>query len=61
MANLARQIARGVGEIDGMQARLRTVPPVAPVTETATPPVPDEFDPWNTRVIPPATTEGDAQ
>ena len=42
VANLARQIARGVGEVDGMRARLRTVPPVAPVTETATPPVPDD-------------------
>jgi NAD(P)H dehydrogenase (quinone) len=28
---LARQLARGVETVDGMQARLRTVPPVAPV------------------------------
>ena len=32
MARLARQIARGIGEVDGMQARLRTVPPVAVMT-----------------------------
>ena len=32
VAALARQVARGIGEVPGMQARLRTVPPVAPVT-----------------------------
>jgi NAD(P)H dehydrogenase (quinone) len=46
VAQLARLIARGVEEIDGMQARLRQVPPVAPVTETAQPPVPDEGAPY---------------
>ena len=40
VAALARQVARGIGEVPGMQARLRTVPPVAPVTEAAAPPVP---------------------
>lgn len=35
-AELARQIARGVGEIAGAQARLRTVPPVRPEFDTAT-------------------------
>jgi NAD(P)H dehydrogenase (quinone) len=29
VARLARQIARGIGEVPGMTARLRTVPPVA--------------------------------
>jgi NAD(P)H dehydrogenase (quinone) len=43
---LARQIARGVEEVPGMNARLRTVPPVAPVTTTAAPPVPDEGAPY---------------
>ena len=38
VARLARQIARGVGEVEGMAARLRTVPPVAPITEVAAPP-----------------------
>ncbi|TDK21781.1 NAD(P)H:quinone oxidoreductase [Luteimonas aestuarii] len=49
VAALARQIARGVGEVDGMAARLRTVPPVAPVTETAAPPVPEEGAPYVSR------------
>ena len=46
VARLARQVARGVGEVDGMQARLRTVPPVAVVTEVAAPPVPEEGAPY---------------
>jgi NAD(P)H dehydrogenase (quinone) len=41
-AQLARLIARGIEEVPGMRARLRQVPPVAPVTETAAPPEPDE-------------------
>ncbi|MGN0857571.1 MAG: NAD(P)H:quinone oxidoreductase [Stenotrophomonas sp.] len=46
VANLARQIARGVAEVPGCSARLRTVPPVAPVTEVAAPPVPDSGAPY---------------
>ncbi|MDQ1119952.1 MULTISPECIES: NAD(P)H:quinone oxidoreductase [Pseudoxanthomonas] len=46
VARLARQIARGVGEVEGMTARLRTVPPVAVVTERSAPPVPDEGAPY---------------
>jgi len=46
VARLARQIARGVEEVPGMQARLRSVPAVAPVTSTAAPPVPDEGAPY---------------
>ena len=46
VARLARQIARGIGEVDGMQARLRTLPPVAPVTEVAAPPEPEEGAPY---------------
>ena len=45
-AQLARLIARGVEEVDGMRARLRQVPPVAPVTQTAQPPVPGEGAPY---------------
>jgi NAD(P)H dehydrogenase (quinone) len=45
-AQLARLIARGVEEVPGARARLRQVPPVAPVTETAQPPVPDEGAPY---------------
>lgn len=49
VAQLARLVARGVEEVPGMQARLRSVPPVAPVTETAAPPEPDEGAPYVTR------------
>jgi len=48
-AQLARLIARGVEEIPGIRARLRQVPPVAPVTEVAQPPEPDEGAPYVTR------------
>lgn len=46
VARLARQIARGVGEVEGMAARLRTVPPVAPVTREAAPPEPEDGAPY---------------
>jgi NAD(P)H dehydrogenase (quinone) len=46
VAQLARLVARGVEEVTGMQARLRCVPPVAPVTESAQPPVPDDGAPY---------------
>jgi NAD(P)H dehydrogenase (quinone) len=49
VAQLARLVARGVGEIDGMRARLRSVPPVAPVTLVAQPPEPEEGAPYATR------------
>ena len=45
VARLARQVARGVEEA-GAVARLRTVPPVAPVTVTAAPAVPEEGAPY---------------
>ena len=48
VAQLARHVARGVEEVSGMQARLRSVPPVAPATATAQPPVPDEGAPYAT-------------
>lgn len=46
VARLARQIARGIGEVEGMQARLRSLPPVAPITQTATPPEPEDGAPY---------------
>ena len=48
VAQLARLVARGVEEVPGMRARLRSVPPVAPLTTTATPPVPEEGAPYAT-------------
>lgn len=44
-AQLARLVARGVEEA-GLRARLRQVPPVAPVTQTAQPPEPDDGAPY---------------
>ncbi|MCG8275806.1 NAD(P)H:quinone oxidoreductase [Stenotrophomonas sp. NLF4-10] len=46
VARLARQIARGIGEVPGMSARLRTVPPVAAVTQSSAPPVPEDGAPY---------------
>lgn len=46
VARLARHIARGVEEVPGMQARLRSVPPVAAVTQQAAPPVPEDGAPY---------------
>jgi len=46
VAKLARQVARGIGEVDGMAARLRTVPPVAATTQAASAPVPEDGAPY---------------
>jgi NAD(P)H dehydrogenase (quinone) len=48
-AQMARLIARGVEEVPGVLARLRQVPPVAPVTELAQPPEPEDGAPYVTR------------
>ncbi len=48
-AQMARLVARGIEEVDGMRARLRQVPPVAPVTAVAQPPEPDDGAPYVTR------------
>jgi NAD(P)H dehydrogenase (quinone) len=48
VAAMARHVARGVGE-GGLEARLRTVPPVAPQTEAALPAVPPEGPPYVSR------------
>ena len=45
-AQLARLIARGIEEVPDMHARLRQVPPVAPVTEVAQPPEPEDGAPY---------------
>jgi NAD(P)H dehydrogenase (quinone) len=46
VAALARQIARGIESVEGMAARLRTVPPVSATTNTASPPVPEDGAPY---------------
>ena len=49
VAKLARHVARGIGEVPGMTARLRTVPPVATATQVASPPEPEEGAPYADR------------
>jgi len=46
VAALARQIARGIEEVPGMQARLRTVPAVSSVTQVAAAAVPEDGAPY---------------
>ena len=48
VAQLARLVARGVEEVPGMRARLRSVPTVAPVTAVAHPPEPEDGAPYAT-------------
>ena len=43
---LAQSVARGIDAVDGMRARVRTVPKVAPVVEAAAPAVPDSGAPY---------------
>jgi NAD(P)H dehydrogenase (quinone) len=43
---LAQAVARGIDSVDGMHARVRTVPKVAPVVEVAAPSVPPEGAPY---------------
>jgi len=43
---LAEAIAAGVDSVSGAHARLRTVPPVAPVTDRTAPPVPPDGAPY---------------
>lgn len=45
-AEMARHIARGIEEVSGMEARLRTVPPISTVCESTAPEVPDEGAPY---------------
>ncbi|HEY0719753.1 MAG TPA: NAD(P)H:quinone oxidoreductase [Gammaproteobacteria bacterium] len=45
-AELARQVMRGIEEIPGMQARLRTVPEVSPACEATADAVPDQGAPY---------------
>ena len=48
-AALARHVSRGVESVPGMQARLRTVPPVSAATERPLPLVPEAGPPYATR------------
>ncbi len=46
VARMARHVARGVEEVQGMQARVRTVPKVSSVCEASEGPVPAEGPPY---------------
>ncbi|MDF1677192.1 MAG: NAD(P)H:quinone oxidoreductase [Legionellaceae bacterium] len=46
VASLAQQIARGVAQVDGIEARLRTVPSVSPTCEAVDAAIPDEGAPY---------------
>jgi NAD(P)H dehydrogenase (quinone) len=48
VAEMAQQVARGIGMVTGMQARVRTVPPVSPEIEVAAAPVPGQGPPYAT-------------
>ncbi len=41
-AEMASIIARGIEEVEGMQARIRTVPAVSPVNEQTSPDIPED-------------------
>lgn len=45
-AHLAQYIARGIERIDGIQARIRTVPSVSATCEAVDKPIPDEGAPY---------------
>jgi NAD(P)H dehydrogenase (quinone) len=45
---LAQHIARGIESVDGMEARIRTVPSVSPNTEASEPAIPDSGAPYAT-------------
>lgn len=47
-ADMARRIARGIEEIDGMQASLRTVPSISTVCEAIEDNIPESGDPYVT-------------
>ncbi len=48
VAKMAQLIARGVEEVDGMEARLRALPPVSPLCEAVEEAIPQEGAPYAT-------------
>lgn len=48
-AEMASQIARGVSRVEGIDAKIRTVPSVSPDTEASLPEVPDHGAPYATK------------
>lgn len=48
VAEMAQLVARGVAEIPGVQARIRTVPPISPINEATAPAIPEQGPPYAT-------------
>ncbi|SDW51988.1 NAD(P)H:quinone oxidoreductase [Marinobacter mobilis] len=48
-AEMANHVARGVARQSGIEARVRTVPPVSPDTGSSLPAIPDQGAPYATR------------
>ena len=48
VAEMARQLARGIEKVEGMQARIRTVPPVGPTHDPDARSIPDAGAPYAT-------------
>src|SRR4051812_19145969 len=46
VAEMAQLVARGIGEVRDVAARVRTVPPVSPLTEATAPAVPTTGPPY---------------
>jgi NAD(P)H dehydrogenase (quinone) len=47
-AEMARLVARGIESVEGVIARIRTVPPVSPETEATKPEIPESGPPYAT-------------
>lgn len=47
-AEMARQIARGIAKVEGVEAKLRTVPPISPVCEKVADTIPEQGAPYVT-------------
>jgi len=47
-AKMAEHVARGIDGVAGMEARIRTVPPVSPMTEATEDAIPNEGPPYAT-------------
>lgn len=45
---MAQHIARGIESIDGIEAKIRTVPPISPTTEAVDPAIPESGAPYAT-------------
>lgn len=45
---MAQYVARGIESVPGLEARIRTVPPVSPVSEATQPEIPDSGAPYVT-------------